>query len=350
MSDPYAALGLKPGATASEIKSAYRKIVLKHHPDRSRSPESARIFAAAKDAYELLSNPERRRQIEEERESRERAARTREIEHQRAQSRDTVVEAKAARDTAADVQRLSRMFWQGRHSSAERLAEEILSRDRRQPIPYAVLGDLARARGDLDMAAQHYAYAAQYAPNNELFQKRYEEILSGHRVVDTRSRERVEASPVANGGLIAATIGTLVGAALCALPSAWIFGPGFWLGSLVAGIGIGAGLAGGNWLDRFGGLAVNALGKPGPAITYGLGAVALFWVAAIWYAVKGTLSRAYNVTLSRFLGALALAAPVLALGALVPEGASPLWTLLLGPNVAALAALLSWAVVDAVRR
>ncbi|CAN5538916.1 hypothetical protein BH11ARM2_BH11ARM2_32680 [soil metagenome] len=350
MNDPYAALGLKPGASASEIKSAYRKIALKHHPDRSKSPESTRIFTAAKDAYELLSDPDQRRQIDEAKEARERAAQMREVEQQRTQTRATVTEARAARDIAEDVQRLSRMFWQGRHSSAERLAEDILTRDRRQPIPYAVLGDLARARGDIDTAAQHYAYAAQYAPTNELFQKRYEEILSGHRVVDTRRREVVEASPTTNGGITAAVIATLAGALLCALPSAWTFGPGFWLGPLVAGIGIGAGLAVGNWLDRFGGLAVNALGKPGPAITLGLGGVVFFWGAAIWYAIRGAVGRSYNVTMSRFYGAIALATPFLSLGAAFPGGASPLWTLLLAPNVAILAALLSWAVVDAVRK
>ncbi|RYG49575.1 hypothetical protein EON79_00835 [bacterium] len=352
--DPYAALGLKPGASAAEVKSAYRNIALRHHPDRSSTAESKRIFTAAKEAYELLSDPNRKRQIDQAREEREQASRIRDIERERAQTQaqvqSNVAEARTARDIAEDVQRLSRMFWQGRHANAERLAEEILARDRRQPIPYAVLGDLARARGDLDLAAQHYAYAAQFAPNNELFQKRYEEILSGHRVVDTKRRQRVEASTATTGGLTGAAIATVVGAILCALPSAWTFGPGFWLGCLISGVGIGAGLAVGNWLDRFSGLSVNALGKPGPAITFGLGGAVCFWLAAIWYAVRGGIGKSYNVTLSRFLGALALAAPVLALGAAIPGGASPLWTLLLGPNVATLAAMLAWASVDAMRK
>jgi len=34
--DPYAALGLTPAATEKEIKSAYRKVSLKCHPDRVR--------------------------------------------------------------------------------------------------------------------------------------------------------------------------------------------------------------------------------------------------------------------------------------------------------------------------
>lgn len=35
--DPYALLGLTPDAAESEIKSAYRKLSLKCHPDRVRS-------------------------------------------------------------------------------------------------------------------------------------------------------------------------------------------------------------------------------------------------------------------------------------------------------------------------
>jgi len=32
-SDPYAVLGVKPGASAAEIKAAYRALVKRHHPD-----------------------------------------------------------------------------------------------------------------------------------------------------------------------------------------------------------------------------------------------------------------------------------------------------------------------------
>ena len=32
--DPYRVLGLEPGASDDEVKAAYRKMALKHHPDR----------------------------------------------------------------------------------------------------------------------------------------------------------------------------------------------------------------------------------------------------------------------------------------------------------------------------
>lgn len=51
-------LGIQPGATENEIKSAYRKLAKQYHPDRNPGDEdAARKFREANEAYEQLTKP-----------------------------------------------------------------------------------------------------------------------------------------------------------------------------------------------------------------------------------------------------------------------------------------------------
>jgi len=64
-SDPYKVLGVSKGASADEIKDAYRKLAMKWHPDRhpaEKRTAAERNFSAVANAYELLSNPQARAQ------------------------------------------------------------------------------------------------------------------------------------------------------------------------------------------------------------------------------------------------------------------------------------------------
>lgn len=65
--DHYARLGLNPNCTQQDIKAAYRKVLLKTHPDKTGDPSTAPAFSAAKEAYEVLSNEEKRRQYDRQR-------------------------------------------------------------------------------------------------------------------------------------------------------------------------------------------------------------------------------------------------------------------------------------------
>jgi hypothetical protein len=60
ITDLYGILGLTPRASASEIKSAYRRLARKYHPDVSASPDSAARFVNISRAYHVLSDPRRR--------------------------------------------------------------------------------------------------------------------------------------------------------------------------------------------------------------------------------------------------------------------------------------------------
>jgi curved DNA-binding protein len=59
--DYYSTLGLKRGASDADIKKAYRSMAMKHHPDRGGDEKK---FKEISQAYDFLSDPEKRRMID----------------------------------------------------------------------------------------------------------------------------------------------------------------------------------------------------------------------------------------------------------------------------------------------
>ncbi len=59
--DYYEILGLSREAKEADIKSAYRKAARKYHPDVNKASDAAERFAEATEAYEVLSDPEKRK-------------------------------------------------------------------------------------------------------------------------------------------------------------------------------------------------------------------------------------------------------------------------------------------------
>ena len=59
--DYYEVLGVNRDSSEEEIKKAYRRLAMKHHPDRNLdNPKSEEHFKEAKEAYEILADSKKR--------------------------------------------------------------------------------------------------------------------------------------------------------------------------------------------------------------------------------------------------------------------------------------------------
>src|SRR5688500_15905014 len=63
--DYYETLGVPPGADADVIKSAYRKLARKYHPDVSKESDAEEKCKAVNEAYEVLRDPKKRAAYEQ---------------------------------------------------------------------------------------------------------------------------------------------------------------------------------------------------------------------------------------------------------------------------------------------
>jgi curved DNA-binding protein len=63
--DYYETLGVKPDASDADIKSAYRRLARKYHPDVSKESGAEDKFKALNEAYEALKEPERRKSYDQ---------------------------------------------------------------------------------------------------------------------------------------------------------------------------------------------------------------------------------------------------------------------------------------------
>src|SRR5213075_2746256 len=66
MADPYKTLGVAPGASADEIKKAYRKLAKKLHPDVNPGDKKAEErFKEVSGAFEVIGDPKKRALFDE---------------------------------------------------------------------------------------------------------------------------------------------------------------------------------------------------------------------------------------------------------------------------------------------
>jgi len=63
--DYYQTLGVGKNASKDEVKTAYRKLALEHHPDRNKHPMAEEKFKEISEAYSVLSDDSKRREYDE---------------------------------------------------------------------------------------------------------------------------------------------------------------------------------------------------------------------------------------------------------------------------------------------
>lgn len=62
--DPFTVLGVEPSASDTELKRAYRQLAVQVHPDKNKHPRAGEAFKVLRAAWDVVSNPETRREYE----------------------------------------------------------------------------------------------------------------------------------------------------------------------------------------------------------------------------------------------------------------------------------------------
>jgi len=372
----YETLGLSQGASPDDIKSAYRRLARKFHPDLNPAPEATEKFLAVQQAYEVLmeAGVENRGSScagasadesgvgsresgggkDASAEVRKREKEIKEAEGLRLRAEERMRDhAPPPSVNSQETQRLTSLLNANRFAEAEQLAHQMLKIESRQPVPYAVLGDIARIRGEGAKATQYYGYAAQYEPANPVYQKKYEQMLNGQPAAARRTSDSTVPDPTLQP-LAVMSFAVLVMAVYVALapekPLGIVLAPAWTLGSMVmlfvSGIVVGACLSLSGSLDDFDSTAGSALMKVSPAVSIGIVSVFSFWMACVVYFVIGQTQQAFNRSLSMLLGSVGAVAVVFALAGLAKGPALAMSNLVWGGNLACFGAIIGWYVTD----
>ena len=146
--DPYRILGVPVGASPSDIKQAYRRLVRRYHPDESRLQDAHEKFVRLARAYQILSDPAARADWD------------RRAGYQFSPEEVSVGPHPAERVPVPDLLAAAeRALREGRLQRAKVLCAEALERNPLNPDVYVLLGDVFRAGGKEEIARDMYAEA-----------------------------------------------------------------------------------------------------------------------------------------------------------------------------------------------
>lgn len=219
LKDYYAILGIAPSADLKEIKRRYRELARRYHPDVNPSPEAARKITEINEAYDVLSDPERRARYDTERLFQ--ATRIQQTPsnrshptyrspspsqskvdfngfgrvvntpnpsaypHSTAQGQRSATQSASAANRAAKADRLFHeakiAFFSRRYHEAERLCRQAIALNISLSSAHELLGDILARRGDRENAVAAYSYAVQFNPQNQQAQIKLENLTRPER-------------------------------------------------------------------------------------------------------------------------------------------------------------------------
>lgn len=359
----YEVLGVPRDATQEQIRLAFRRLVLKYHPDRSGTSRTTDLFMQIIEAHAVLSSPERRAHYDALLRAKERSADNRAPGGSaRWQAHAPHRESQTARQRAPtpDVARLLNTavleLSRGRLDRAEAAARSVIATEFRSALAHSILGDIYRARRDIDNALKHYAYALQFEPENPTYQKRYYSLQASSGTTSAESsRAANRMLPLYLACLITFFALAYVAIAkeepmhgLPSILSTWTAGLLVML--FVSGLTMGAALSISMAVDPYETVLRTPGGRLSRSAALGAVAVVNFWASALIYIVVGVLQDAFTYSISRVVFLVAVLTACFATASALSGQISWSQTLLWGGNVLYLAMLAGWLVADAFRQ
>lgn len=262
----------------------------------------------------------------------------------------------AARVDPVQTERLLGLLQANKYAEAEILARQMLQQESRQPVPYAVLGDIARFRGEVQKAIEYFGYAAQYEPRNTVYQRKYEELVSGASASPRVHSATHIPDPVMPPLLVACGLGVALACYVAIAPEKPLGLPvvprwtlGLIVMSLVSGLAMGIGLTLSGLLDNFKTTTGATLARFSPGTVVALLSVFSFWIASLYYFVLGQTQGAFNRTVSCVIGASIGLVVALSLAGLAKGPDFAVQNLLWSGNLVFLATFFGWWLTDSVR-
>ncbi len=219
-------MGISKDATQEEIKSRYRTLAKRHHPDVDRSKDAAQKFREISDANRILSDPMARSLYDAEILIKSRAqSQTRSQASQSnattpsttkqtssSQSGQTSSQPRGTNSNSASAKqqpkkssyrqeaaelanRGQREFNRMHYREAEVFCRNAIKIDRRNLVAHEILGEILEKRGQKEEALSEFSVALQLDPTNFNLQRKFEKMtgrkssvnMSGHAAYVNRS-------------------------------------------------------------------------------------------------------------------------------------------------------------------